>query len=99
MTRTSKATDINMVVRLLSHPRKRRLQSALMHPAATKHQSQHHGGQRKTMPELDQLSEIIADAVRGHVQSCFDNEKAHSDALNALTTAAEVAAYDFTTGW
>jgi len=51
------------------------------------------------MPELDQLSEIIADAVRGHVQSCFDNEKAHSDALNALTTAAEVAAYDFTTGW
>lgn len=41
----------------------------------------------------------IADAVRGHVQDCFDNEKTHTDAIDALTTAAEVAAYDFTTGW
>lgn len=41
----------------------------------------------------------IADAVRGHVQDCFDNEKTHTDAIDALTTAAAVAAYDFTTGW
>ena len=41
----------------------------------------------------------IADAVRGHVQDCFDSEKVHTDAINALTTAAAVDAYDFTTGW
>lgn len=41
----------------------------------------------------------IADAVRGHVQSCFDNEKAHSDAINALPTPAAVDVYDIATGW
>lgn len=41
----------------------------------------------------------IADAVRGHVQDCFDNEKDHTDAIDALSTAAAVEAYDITTGW
>lgn len=41
----------------------------------------------------------IAQAVGAHVQVCFDNEKTHSDAIQALTTVAAVEAYDFTVGW
>lgn len=41
----------------------------------------------------------ISQAVAAHVQACFTNEKAHAEAITALTTAAEIEAYDFTTGW
>ena len=41
----------------------------------------------------------VAEAVFGHVQACFDNERAHSQAIQALTSGATVQAYDFTTGW
>lgn len=41
----------------------------------------------------------IADAVRAHVQAAFDAEAMHTAAVNALTEVADVAAYDYTTGW
>lgn len=41
----------------------------------------------------------VAEAVFAHVQACFDNEKVHSQAIQALTSATDVLAYDFTTGW
>jgi len=41
----------------------------------------------------------ISQAVAAHVQACFSQEKVHSEAINALTTAAEIEAYDITTGW
>jgi hypothetical protein len=43
--------------------------------------------------------EALVDAVSDHVQTCFDNEYAHSEAINALTTIAAVDAYDIETGW
>lgn len=47
---------------------------------------------------------MIATAVAGHVRTCFNAERDHSDALDALaddpaTTTADIAAYDITTGW
>ena len=41
----------------------------------------------------------IALAVATHVQTCFNNERTHADAINALSTPAAVLAYDFSTGW
>lgn len=41
----------------------------------------------------------ISQAVAAHVQACFSNEKVHSAVINALTTVAEIEAYDITTGW
>jgi len=41
----------------------------------------------------------IGQAVGAHVQSCFSAERTHAEAIAALTTAAEIEAYDFTTGW
>ncbi|MEW6595639.1 MAG: DUF4376 domain-containing protein [Thermodesulfobacteriota bacterium] len=41
----------------------------------------------------------IANAVGAHVQACFSAERAHSAALDALSTVEGVAAYDITTGW
>jgi hypothetical protein len=43
--------------------------------------------------------EALVDAVSDHVQTCFDNEYAHSEAINALTTITAVDAYDIETGW
>jgi len=43
--------------------------------------------------------DAISMAVSAHVQACYSQEKVHSDAINTLTTAAEVEAYDITTGW
>jgi hypothetical protein len=43
--------------------------------------------------------EVIVDAVSNHVQSCFDNERVHSDAITSLTIIAAINAYDITTGW
>ncbi|MCM0018440.1 MAG: DUF4376 domain-containing protein [Tagaea sp.] len=40
-----------------------------------------------------------AQAVRAHVQACFSAERAHAEAIEALTTVAAVTAYDFSTGW
>jgi hypothetical protein len=41
----------------------------------------------------------IGQAVGAHVQACFSNERVHAEAIAALTTVAEIEAYDFTTGW
>lgn len=41
----------------------------------------------------------MSDAVRTFVQSCFDAERMHDLQISALTTIAELASYDFTTGW
>ena len=41
----------------------------------------------------------IAGAVAAHVQSCFSAERIHAEAILALETSEEVAAYDLTTGW
>lgn len=41
----------------------------------------------------------IAQTVGAHVQACFSAERAHSEAIAQLATAAEIEAYDFTTGW
>lgn len=41
----------------------------------------------------------MSDAVRTFVQSCFDIERMHDLQISALTTTAELAAYDFTSGW
>jgi|GEM_PF-994319 hypothetical protein len=41
----------------------------------------------------------IGQGVGAYVQACFSREQAHSAAIEALTTAEGVEAYDFTTGW
>ena len=41
----------------------------------------------------------ISNAVRAFVQACFDKEKAHSDAIQLLSTVESVESYDIETGW
>ena len=41
----------------------------------------------------------VGNAVGGHVQACYSRERVHAEGIEALTTPAEIAAYDFTTGW
>ncbi|MHB8808972.1 MAG: DUF4376 domain-containing protein [Desulfobulbaceae bacterium] len=41
----------------------------------------------------------ISAAVAGHVRACYVNERIHCEAINALATVAEVAAYSYSTGW
>ncbi|MFN8727014.1 MAG: DUF4376 domain-containing protein [Rhodospirillales bacterium] len=41
----------------------------------------------------------VAQAVRAHVQACFSAERAKSEAIAALDTAAAVLAYDLEAGW
>lgn len=41
----------------------------------------------------------VALAVGNHVQSCFDKEEAHYNAIVVLTSIEEVKNYDFSTGW
>jgi len=43
--------------------------------------------------------EAIGNAVGAHVQACYSQERVHAEAIAALTTPEEIAAYDFTTGW
>ena len=43
--------------------------------------------------------EAAVDAVSAHVQACFNNERAHSEAISALTTVAAIDSYDISTGW
>ncbi len=43
--------------------------------------------------------EAVGLAVGAHVQACFTREKVHAEAIEALTTAEAIEAYDFTTGW
>lgn len=40
-----------------------------------------------------------AQVVRAHVQACFSNERAHAQAIDALTTPEAVEAYDLSGGW
>lgn len=54
-------------------------------------------GQFVTLTKADIIA--ISDAVRAHVQACFDSEAAHAAAINALETAEAVYEYDFTGGW
>lgn len=50
--------------------------------------------------ELDAATLIaLSDAVRTHVQACFDREAEHSEAILALETARQVYEYDITSGW
>lgn len=47
---------------------------------------------------------MISTAVAAHVRTCFDIEKAHSDALDAIAedptkTVVDIEDYDITTGW
>ena len=41
----------------------------------------------------------LAQAVRSHVQACFDREAALHAAIDAATTVEDVAAVDITAGW
>lgn len=41
----------------------------------------------------------IAQAVGAHVQACFSNERVHHEAIDALSTSADMEAYDISTGW
>ncbi len=41
----------------------------------------------------------IAGAVATHVQACFSAERRHAEAIKALETSEEIAAYAITTGW
>lgn len=41
----------------------------------------------------------IAQAISAHVQACFSAERAHHEAIDQLTSPAQVAAYDLTQGW
>ena len=43
--------------------------------------------------------EAIAGAVFDHVQACFNDEIAHVEAINALTTAQAVYNYDYSSAW
>ena len=43
--------------------------------------------------------EPVARAVAEHIQACFTAEQVHVAAIDALTTHAEVEAYDISTGW
>jgi len=40
-----------------------------------------------------------AQAVRGHVQACFSNERAHAEAIALLDTIEAIEAYDLSSGW
>lgn len=48
-----------------------------------------------TLPEL----QVIANAIALHVQACFSAERAHHDAIAALSTSAAVQTYDLSAGW
>lgn len=44
----------------------------------------------------------MADAVRDHVQSCYDAEALHAEAIAVMATSGDLAGlahYDITTGW
>jgi len=41
----------------------------------------------------------IADAITTHVQACFSAERAHHEAIDALTSLAGAAEYDVEAGW
>lgn len=41
----------------------------------------------------------ISNAIAGHVQACFSAERAHHEAVDALTSFEDVSGYDFNQGW
>lgn len=41
----------------------------------------------------------IASAIAQHVQACFSAERAHHDAIDAVSTRAQAERYDVTQGW
>ena len=43
--------------------------------------------------------QAIAAAITTHVQACFTAERAHHDAIDALTSLADAAEYDVEAGW
>lgn len=53
------------------------------------------GWTRLTLAEV----QAIAGAISSHVQACFSAERAHHEAIDALTDMAAAEAYDVTTGW
>lgn len=54
-------------------------------------------GEFFTTPIADLVA--IADAVGLHVQACFDAERAHYDAIAALSSVADAQGYDVAIGW
>lgn len=53
-----------------------------------------------TFATLDATTIIaVADAVRVHVQACFDNEKTLLEAINASTSVDALRAVDVESGW
>lgn len=46
-----------------------------------------------------QKVEDIWDEVETHVESCYNIERTHAEAIEALTTVNDVEQYDITTGW
>lgn len=51
-----------------------------------------------TLVTLAELEPVVL-AVAAHVRACFAAEQAHSEAINALQTQAEMDAYDINAGW
>lgn len=51
------------------------------------------------VPMTGQDLKDLAQVVLNHVDACYKNSWVHKDAIDVLTTAADVAAYDYTTGW
>lgn len=50
--------------------------------------------------QIDQATLLaIGQAIGAHIQACFSAERAHTEAIITLTTAAEIDAYDFAVGW
>lgn len=47
------------------------------------------------------LAEVqgIAAAIAMHVQACFSAERAHHEAIDAITTSARLQEYDISVGW
>ena len=41
----------------------------------------------------------ISDAVRAFVQSCFDTEMGHIEAIRGLSTIEQIKSYDINSGW
>jgi hypothetical protein len=47
---------------------------------------------------IDQVR-AIAGAIGQHVQACFDAERAHHEAIAAITSIEQAGAYDVAAGW
>lgn len=72
-----------------------RIATALIGAPATLDFKAESGWVTLTLAEL----QGIADAITTHVQACFSAERAHHEAIDALTSLAGAAEYDVEAGW